>query len=91
MSQVDITTTVIDDNIPEVQEPFYLTLVSVEALTPGIGQASLDSNGNVAVITIIASDDPHGIIEFSSMMAFYITDESQHVFLSVLRKFGAIG
>lgn len=91
MTSVVITTVVIDDAIPEVQEPYYLTLVAVETLTSGVGVASLDPSGSVAVITIRASDDPHGIVEIPPVLRFFTTEESSPVIISVVRNFGSIG
>lgn len=91
MSEQTIVTAVLDDDIPEVQEPYYLNLVSVETLSPNVGSAILDPSGNVSEITIKASDDPHGIIEFLSMNLFLQAEESLPTMVTVLRNFGSIG
>lgn len=46
----------------------------------------------MAVITIPASDDPHGVVEFlADIVVPYTTDETTPVVITVLRNFGAIG
>uniref|UniRef100_A0A1X7VF86 Staphylococcus aureus surface protein A n=3 Tax=Amphimedon queenslandica TaxID=400682 RepID=A0A1X7VF86_AMPQE len=91
VTSVDIVTTVIDDNIPEVQEPYYLTLVATRILSSGVGEAILDANGNVAIITIRASDDPYGVVEILSSSQPIEENESDQPTVTVLRNFGSLG
>ena len=57
---------VLDDNLPELDEPFQITLVSAESgdgkpgSTPTSG-ASIDPHNSVNSVTVTASDHPYGI------------------------------
>ena len=68
-----------------------MTLVATRILSSGVGDAILDTNGNVAVITIRASDDPYGVVEILSFSQSVIVDESSPAIVTVVRNFGSIG
>lgn len=50
-----------------------------------IGQA------NVATVTIRASNNPHGIVEFLMSSLNVTTDESAMLDLTIIREFGLLG
>lgn len=82
------------DAIPEVSEPYTLNITSVETLSPDIsptGHAILDPLGAMATITIQASDNPHGVVEFQAASADVSSGESTPVELTLVREFGRIG
>ncbi|XP_029019275.1 adhesion G-protein coupled receptor V1 isoform X2 [Betta splendens] len=62
---------VLDDNLPELEESFQVTLVSAESgdgkpsstLTSG---ASIDPWASVNTVTVKASDHPYGLLQFQS-------------------------
>lgn len=82
------------DSAPETAEPYTLNLISVRTLSPDIspsGRAELDSQGTMATITIRASDNPHGVVEFQSTSQFVTSAEASPTQLTIIREFGSIG
>lgn len=55
------------------------------------GAATLDQTANIATITIRASNNPHGIVEFQMNSLNVMTDESAMLSLTIIREFGLIG
>ena len=55
------------------------------------GGATLDQTANIATITIRASNNPHGIVEFQMNSLNVTTDESAMLNLTIIREFGLIG
>uniref|UniRef100_A0A3Q3W600 Adhesion G-protein coupled receptor V1 n=1 Tax=Mola mola TaxID=94237 RepID=A0A3Q3W600_MOLML len=62
---------VLDDNLPELDEAFQITLVSAESgdgkpgSTPTSG-ASIDPHNSVNTVTVTASDHPYGLLQFQA-------------------------
>ena len=91
-NSTDILIQVLADATPEVSEPYTLNITSVQTLSPDIsplGHASLDPLATMATITIQASDNPHGVVEFQA--AAVSSRETAPVELTLVRKFGTFG
>lgn len=56
------------------------------------GAAVLDSQGYEAVLTVEASDEPHGVLNFASpSRVVLIPEENKTVQLFINREFGSLG
>ena len=56
-----------------------------------MGRAELDSDATMATITLRASNNPHGVVEFLELSVEAESEESSPVLLTVVREFGSIG
>ena len=68
--------------------------MSVQTLSADIvsdGAATIDPMSNTATVTIRASNNPHGIVEFQMNSLNVTTDESVMLDLTIIREFGLIG
>ena len=91
-NSTEIVFSVAADGTPELAEEYSLSLTGVQTLTEDIsvtGRAVLDTSATMATVTLRASDNPHGVVEFQEM--FVETEESGRLFLTIVREFGAIG
>ncbi|KFP45759.1 G-protein coupled receptor 98, partial [Chlamydotis macqueenii] len=83
----------LDDHIPEEKEEYQIILYNIK--TEGVsssGAAVLDSQGYEAVLTIEASDEPHGVLNFASpSRVVLIPEENKTVHLFINREFGSLG
>uniref|UniRef100_A0A8C7EBG5 Adhesion G-protein coupled receptor V1 n=1 Tax=Nothoprocta perdicaria TaxID=30464 RepID=A0A8C7EBG5_NOTPE len=83
----------LDDHIPEEKEEYKIILYNVK--TQGVastGAAALDSQGYEAVLTVEASDEPHGILNFASTSReVIIPEENKTIQLFINREFGSLG
>ena len=89
-----ITLEVLSDAIPEIAEPYNVFIMSVETLSANIatsGAATIDPTSSIATVTIRASNNPHGVVEFHMDSLNATTDESAVLYLTVIREFGLIG
>eukprot|EP00118_Oscarella_pearsei_P022727 m.265821 g.265821 ORF g.265821 m.265821 type:complete len:6112 (+) comp40493_c2_seq23:779-19114(+) len=81
------------DSTPELAEVFTLELYNIT--TTGVsatGAATFDPSGTTASLTISASNDPHGTIQFSSGSLKVTTAEgNKSLSLTLVRQFGSIG
>ena len=69
-----------------------LTIIAVRTLSEDIsssGGAVLDTQASTATITISASDNPHGVMEFQATSAS--GTETAQAQLTLIRQFGIIG
>ncbi|XP_052793587.1 adhesion G-protein coupled receptor V1-like [Mya arenaria] len=84
---------VLTDNIPEVNEEYELHLVNIRTTGVGVsGSATLDPQLRTASITIQGSNNPHGVLQFSSnSLNVRVNEASGSVNVQLDRKFGAIG
>ena len=93
-SSTEIVFEVTADGAPELAEEYLLSLTAVETLSEDIselGRAQLDSDATVATITLRASDNPHGVVEFQELSVEAESSESSPVVLTIVREFGSIG
>ncbi|XP_060617754.2 adhesion G-protein coupled receptor V1 isoform X2 [Anolis sagrei] len=83
----------LDDHIPEENEEYQIILHNVR--TEGVtstGAAVLDSQGYEAVLTIEASDEPHGVLNFAPSSRFVLVQEGNiTIQLFINREFGSLG
>ncbi|XP_069483725.1 adhesion G-protein coupled receptor V1 isoform X2 [Ambystoma mexicanum] len=83
----------LDDNIPEEKEEYSLVLYNV--VTQGVrptGAAVLHSQGYEAVLTVEASDEPHGVLSFAPSSRIVLTQEANKTIqLFINREFGSLG
>ena len=80
------------DGTPELAEVYSLSLTAVRTVSDDIsemGIAEFDSLATMATLTVRASDNPHGVVEFQTVQAQ--SEESSPVTLTVVREFGMIG
>ncbi|NWV48163.1 GPR98 protein, partial [Daphoenositta chrysoptera] len=83
----------LDDHIPEEKEEYRIILYNVktEGVSPS-GAAVLDSQGYEAVLTVEASDEPHGVLNFASpSRVVLLPEENKTVQLFINREFGSLG
>lgn len=90
-----ITVLVRSDATPELEERFTLTLVAIRtisaAISPGSGAATLDLQASTADITIRASNNPHGQVDFQTASLSVTVEEGQTRELIIVRQFGMFG
>lgn len=83
---------VTSDGTPELSEVFSLSLVAVRTVSDDISQmgfAELNSLATTATLTVQASDNPHGVVEFQETSV--LSEESNPITLTVVREFGTVG
>ncbi len=89
--QVEVQT----DATPELAERYTLTLLRVrtisDAISSGSGAATLNSQAAMATITIRASNNPHGEVDFQDSSLFVTTEEGLALQLTIIRQFGTFG
>lgn len=89
-----ITLEVLTDATPEISELYNVNILSVQTLSADIdrsGAATIDPVSSTATVTIAASNNPHGIVEFHINSLNVTTDESAMLYLTIIREFGSIG
>uniref|UniRef100_G1KP04 Adhesion G-protein coupled receptor V1 n=1 Tax=Anolis carolinensis TaxID=28377 RepID=G1KP04_ANOCA len=83
----------LDDHIPEENEEYQIILHNVR--TEGVtstGAAVLDSQGYEAVLTVEASDEPHGVLNFAPSSRIVLVQEGNiTIQLFINREFGSLG
>ncbi|KAM4808264.1 adhesion G-protein coupled receptor V1 [Rhinophrynus dorsalis] len=83
----------LDDQIPEEKEEYQLILYNV--ITQGVsgtGVAVLDNQGYEAVLTVEASDEPYGVLNFAPSSRIILTQEgNKTIQLFINREYGALG
>ena len=83
------------DATPELEERFILTLDSVSTFSSVIsssaGAASLDPQARTADISIRASNNPHGQVDFQTSSLSVTVGEGLSQQLTVIRQFGSFG
>ena len=91
MIQVDVET----DATPELAERYTLTLLRVrtisDAISSGSGAATLDPQATTATITIAASNNPHGEVDFQDSSLFVTAEEGSAPQFTIIRQFGSFG
>ncbi|XP_069819007.1 adhesion G-protein coupled receptor V1 isoform X3 [Dendropsophus ebraccatus] len=87
------TVHLLDDQIPEEREEYQIVLHNV--ITEGIsgpGAAVLDEQGYEAVLTVEASDEPHGLLNFAPSSRTVFTQEANKTIqLFINREYGSLG
>lgn len=80
------------DGTPELSEVYSLSLTAVRTVSSDISQmgiAELNSLATMATLTVQASDNPHGVVEFQETSVS--SEESSPIILTLVREFGAVG
>ncbi|XP_038076858.1 adhesion G-protein coupled receptor V1-like isoform X2 [Patiria miniata] len=77
----------IDDSIPETKQTYILQLSSIT----GGAAIDPDSQANQATIIVVASDNPHGVFEFSGLPEVVVSEDLPQVSLDVVRNAGISG
>ncbi|NXA31973.1 GPR98 protein, partial [Eudromia elegans] len=84
----------LDDHIPEEKEEYKIILYNIktQGRVASTGAAALDIQGYEAVLTVEASDEPHGILNFASTSReVLIPEENKTIQLFINREFGSLG
>ncbi|XP_076995276.1 adhesion G-protein coupled receptor V1 [Tamandua tetradactyla] len=83
----------LDDNIPEEKEVYQIILHDVRTQgVPAAGFALLDAQGYAAALTVEASDEPHGVLNFALSSRFVLVQEANiTIQLFINREFGSLG
>lgn len=88
-----LKTRVLKDNTSEADEQFQVILRNPVTLgVSSTGAAEIDNRISTATVTIAASNEPHGVLEFQQSSRSVTVKENENVLeLSVARLFGNIG
>ncbi|XP_036887970.1 adhesion G-protein coupled receptor V1 [Sturnira hondurensis] len=83
----------LDDSTPEEKEVYQVILYDVRTQgVPPAGIALLDAQGYAAVLTVEASDEPHGVLNFALSSRFVLLQEANvTIQLFINREFGSLG
>ncbi|XP_008827569.1 adhesion G-protein coupled receptor V1 [Nannospalax galili] len=83
----------LDDSIPEEKEVYQVILYDLKTQgVPPAGIALLDAQGYAAVLTVEASDEPHGVLNFALSSRFILLQEANTTIqLFINREFGSLG
>ncbi|XP_038661208.1 adhesion G-protein coupled receptor V1 isoform X3 [Scyliorhinus canicula] len=84
---------IFDDGIPEEKEEYRIILSNIRTQgVPSTGAAVIDSEGYEAVLTVEASDEPHGVVKFApSSQTVSIQEGNNIIQLFISREFGSLG
>lgn len=94
---VNVTLAAIVDPTPETSAVYNFTLLSIStsgiSTVPAMGGAAvLDTTENVAIVTLRASNNPHGVVALNQdSLTRTVTESMTNVTLTVVRQFGTIG
>lgn len=90
-----IEVTVRSDTTPELAERYTLSLDAIRTLSDSIssesGAATLDPRASTATITIRASNNPHGQIDFQASSLSVASEEGLAAQLTIIRQYGTFG
>ncbi|XP_062310079.1 adhesion G-protein coupled receptor V1 [Osmerus eperlanus] len=89
-TSVAITVTILDDDIPELQEFFLVNVTSAVLITTLATAPSLDTQGLVAEVSIGANDGIRGVIEWTNTMS-EVNESSGLLTLVAFRNKGTYG
>uniref|UniRef100_A0A8C5LUA9 Adhesion G protein-coupled receptor V1 n=1 Tax=Leptobrachium leishanense TaxID=445787 RepID=A0A8C5LUA9_9ANUR len=83
----------LDDHIPEEKEEYQIILYNVSTQgVSGSGAAALDKQGYEAILTVEASDEPHGVLNFAPSSRMVVTEEgNKTIQLFINREYGSLG
>uniref|UniRef100_A0A3P8WCF8 Adhesion G-protein coupled receptor V1 n=1 Tax=Cynoglossus semilaevis TaxID=244447 RepID=A0A3P8WCF8_CYNSE len=89
-TSVAIPVTILDDDIPELQEFFLVNITSAVLITTLAMAPQLDTQGLVAEVTITANDGIRGVIEWTNTM-FEVNETITSLTLVAYRSKGTYG
>ena len=93
-NETEITVSVRSDPTPETEERYTLTLVAITTLSDVIspsGAAVFDQQGRTSSITIRASNNPYGVVQFQQSSLFARSQDGGTVQFTIIREFGTFG
>ena len=96
-SSVNISVAVLVDSTPEVSAVYNVTLDAVvtsgiSSVPPTGGAAVLDTTENVAIVTLFASNNPHGLVALSTdSLKRTVSEGNTNITFTIVREFGTIG
>ena len=82
------------DPTPEIEERYTLELVTITTISDVIspsGAADFDPQGTTSSITIRASNNPHGVIQFQQSSLTSRSQDGASVQFTIIREFGTFG
>lgn len=82
------------DPTPEIEERYTLELITVTTISDVIspsGAADFDPRGTTSSITIRASNNPHGVIQFQQSSLSARAQDGTSVQFTIIREFGTFG
>ena len=82
------------DTTPELEERYTLNLISITTVSDLIspsGAAVLDPQGVTSSITIRASNNPHGVVQFQESSLFANSQDGMTIQFTIVREFGSFG
>ena len=93
-NETEIVVSVRSDPTPEIEERYTLELVTITTISDVIspsGAADFDMQGTTSSITIRASNNPHGVIQFQQSSLTARSQEGASVQFTIIREFGTFG
>ena len=93
-NSTEIIVSVRSDPTPEIEERYTLNLVAITTLSDFIspsGAAVFDQQGRTSSITIRASDNPHGVVQFQQSSLSARSQDGSVVEFTIIREFGTFG
>lgn len=82
------------DSTPETEERYTLNLVAIDTISDVIspsGVAVFDQQGTTSSITIRASNNPHGVVQFQQTSLSARSQEGMTIEFTIIREFGTFG
>ncbi|XP_056157733.1 adhesion G-protein coupled receptor V1 isoform X2 [Lampris incognitus] len=89
-TSVAIPVTILDDDVPELQEFFLVNITSAVLITTLTTAPRLDTQEMVAEVTIVANDGIRGVIEWTNTM-FEVNETTEVLTLVAYRNKGTYG
>ena len=93
-NETEIVVSVRSDTTPETEERYTLNLVAITTLSDVIspsGAAVFDQQGRTSSITIRASNNPYGVVQFQRSSLFARSQDGSTVHFTIIREFGTFG
>ena len=93
-NETEIVISVRPDPTPEIEERYTLSLITVTTISDVIsppGAADFDEQATTSTITIRASNNPHGVVEFQQSSLFARSQDGMTVQFTIIREFGTFG
>ena len=82
------------DPTPEIEERYTLELIAITTISDVIslsGAAVFEEQGTTSSITIRASNNPHGVIQFQQSSLVARSQDGMSVQFTIIREFGTFG
>ena len=82
------------DPTPEIEERYTLELTTITTISDVIspsGAADFNPQGTTSSITIRASNNPHGVVQFQQSSLTARSQDGMTVQFTIIREFGTFG